>query len=113
MTTVIKTKPPVTRELRQKRGADFHLTIKLRESDGVTVKNTTGYTSTLTIKAGQNGETYATITPTYSPASGQFNYDITAAVLDTYDFSSGEYEIQIVDNSGGKTIPFIGSFVLF
>lgn len=111
--TTIKSALPITRDIRQKRGADFHWTIKLKENDGVTVVNTTDYSSTMTLKHGQNGETYATITATNSPASGQFNYDITAAVLDAYDFASAEYEVQIVDSSGGKTVPFVGTFVLF
>jgi hypothetical protein len=111
--TTIKSALPITRDIRQKRGADFHWTIKLKENDGVTVKNTTGYTSTLTLKRGQNGETYATITATNSAASGQFNYDIAAATVDGYDFSSADYEVLITDASGGKTIPFVGTFVLF
>lgn len=109
----IKSALPVTRDIRQKRGADFHWTVRLKENDGVTAVNTTGYSSTLTIKNGQNGEIYATITATNSAASGQFNYDITAAMLEGYDFSSADYEAQIVDSSGGKTIPFVGMFVLF
>jgi len=113
MTTTIKAAMPVTRDIRQKRGADFHWTIRLKENDGVTVQNTTGYSSTLTIKAGQNGETYATINATNSPSSGQFNYDITALTIEGFDFGSAEYELLIVDNNGGKTIPFIGQFVLF
>jgi len=111
--TTIKSALPVTRDIRHKRGADYHLTIQLKENDGVTAVDTTDYESTMTLKNGQNGETYATVTATNSPASGQFNYDITAATLDGYDFASAEYEVQIVDSSGGKTIPFVGTFVLY
>lgn len=109
----IKAAMPITRDIRQKRGADFHWTIKLKEDDGVTAVNTTGYSSTMTIKNGQNGEVYATITAIHSAASGQFNYGATAATLDGYDFSSADYEIQIIDSGGGKTIPFVGAFVLY
>lgn len=113
MTTKIKTAMPMTYNVQHKRGADFHKTIKLKEDDGVTAKNTTGYSSTLTIKSSQNGEVYAVVAATNSPASGQFNYDITAAALAEYEFANAEYEILIVDDSGGRTIPFIGQFMLY
>lgn len=116
MTTVIRAEPPIRRDWNMKRGADFHRVIKLKESDGVTAKNTTGYTMTMTIKAAANGETFATYAIgsgiTHSPASGQFNIDVTAATIDPYDFSSAIYEIVITDSGGGKTIPFMGAITL-
>ena len=111
MTTIIK-EPPITLDWSMKKGQDFHRTILLREDDGVTVINTTGYSMTLTIKSAPNGETYATVTATNSPANGQFNLDITAAVIDGYTFSNAVYEVQLVDSSGGKTIPYMGNLTL-
>jgi hypothetical protein len=49
---------------------------------------------------------------THTPSAGQFNLDLTAAVIDGYDFASAIYEIIITDASGGKTIPFMGEIVL-
>lgn len=116
MTTTIKAATPIRRDWAMKRGADFHRTIKLKESDGVTVKVTTDYSMTMTIKSAQNGETYATLTVgsgiTHTPSAGQFNIDIVAATIDGYDFATALYEVQITDASGGKDIPFMGEIVL-
>jgi hypothetical protein len=112
----IKAEAPIQRDWKMKKGADWHRTIKLKESDGVTAKNTTGYSMSMTIKAAPNGETYATLSVgsgiTHTPSAGQFNLDLTAAVIDGYDFASAIYEIIITDASGGKTIPFMGEIVL-
>jgi hypothetical protein len=116
MSTVIKAEQPILRDWKMKRGADWHRTIKLKESDGVTVRNTTGYSMTMTIKATPNGETYAALSIgngiTNSPASGQFNIDQTAAQVDLFDFSSAVYEVAITDAVGGKSIPFMGEMLL-
>jgi hypothetical protein len=116
MATTIKAEQPIRRDWKMKKGADFHRTIKLKESDGVTVRNTTDYAMTMTIKASPNGETYASLSIgngiTNSPASGQFNIDQTAAQVDLFDFASAVYEITITDSSGGKSIPFMGELVL-
>jgi len=116
MAIAIRTEPPIKRDWRMKKGADWHRTIKLKESDGVTAKNTTGYTMTMTIKSAPNGETFATLSIgsgiTHTPSAGQFNIDVTAAMIDTWDFATGVYEVQITDAGGGKTIPFMGEMVL-
>lgn len=116
MAQIIRAEPPIRRDWKMKKGADFNRTIKLKESDGVTAKDTTGYTMTMSIKASPNGETYATLAIgsgiTHSPASGQFNILIAAATNAVYDFSSAVYEITITDASAGVTIPFMGEIVL-
>jgi hypothetical protein len=116
MTTVIKAEQPIRRDWKMKKGSDFHRTIKLKESDGVTVRNTTGYAMSMTIKASPNGETYAALSIgngiTHTPSAGQFNIDQTALQIDLFDFSSAVYEIAITDSSGGKSIPFMGEMVL-
>lgn len=116
MTTAIRAEMPVKRDWNMKRGADFARTIKLKEADGVTVRNTTDYDMTMTIKASSNGETYVTLGIgtgiTNTPTSGQFNIIVTAAQNTLYDFSSAVYEIIITDDAGGVTIPFVGNIVL-
>jgi len=118
MALAIKAEAPIRRDWKMKKGADFHRTIKLKESDGVTVRNTTGYSMTMTIKSAPNGETYATYITglgtniTNTPGAGQFNIDVTAATIDGYDFASAVYEVQITDALGGKSVPFVGEMVL-
>jgi hypothetical protein len=115
MTTVIQEEMPIRRDItKMKRGSDWHWTIKLKENDRVTPKNTTGYTMTMTIRSGANGEVYDTMTIAngkivHTPASGQFNLNLTYTLIDGYDFVEAEYDIIIVDNAGGRTCPFYGS----
>ena len=115
-TTAVRTELPIKRDWNMTRGSDFARTIKLKEADGVTVRVTTGYAMTMTIKASPNGETYATLAIgtgiTNTPSSGQFNISIPAATNAAYDFSSAVYQIIITDASGGITIPFVGNIIL-
>lgn len=117
MAQIITGATPIKRDYKIKRNKDFNLTIQLRENDRVTPKVTTGYTITVTIKSGQNGETYDTWAIgtyiTHTPASGHFSISVPASALIAYDWANAEYEIQITDAGGAKDVPFIGSMTLY
>ena len=116
MTVGISGELPFRRDWKMKRGADWGRAIKLREDDGVTVINTTSYSMTMTIRAGANGETYATLTIgsgiTNTAAEGLFTLGLSAAAVDALDFATAEYEIQITDAGGGKFVAFVGELVM-
>jgi hypothetical protein len=109
MTT--KQKLPVRRDIEMKRGADWNWTIKLREDDGVTAKDTTGYAVTMTIKNGTQIYDILTIDNgiTNTPVSGQLNFRIPYSDVDSYEFSSAEYDVIIVNNLGKHWAPFYGN----
>ena len=116
MTTVIREIPPIRHDFTWKQGADWNVTIKLKEDDRVTVKVTTDYEMTMTIKSAQNGETYATLIIgtgiEHTPAAGQFNISRTAAEIAAYDFTAAVYDIIIEDDLGGKMCPFYGEIMV-
>ena len=117
MTTVIRETPPIKHDFTWKQGSDWHATIKLKEDDRITAKDTTDYAMTMTIKSAPNGETYDTLTIgtgmiVHTPAGGQFNINRTAAQIAAYDFTSAVYDIIIEDASGGLTCPFYGEIVV-
>lgn len=108
-----KTKLPVRRDIEMKRGADWSWTIKLRENDGVTVKDTTGYTMTMTIKSSANREEYDVLTIgdgiTHTPASGQFNLKITYSDVNEYEFTSAIHDVIVVNPAGDHICYFYGN----
>lgn len=114
---ILKEAMPIRRDTKMKQGADWHWTIKLKEADGVTAKNTAGYSMTMTIKSAPNGEVYDILTIAsgkivHTSASGQFNLNLTAAQIALYDFSSAYFDIIIVDAGNGNTCPFYGNIIL-
>ena len=106
---------PITKDFVLTRGGDWHETINLFEDDKVTPKDTTGYSMTMYIlSAHQNGELYDTLTVAngkivHTPASGQFNLNLTAAQIDAYDFSSCVRRVVFDDGSGNTTPLLIGN----
>jgi len=115
MAEIIRATPPVRRDTKFKRGADWHWTIKLKEANG-TAKDTTNYDMVMTIKSKANGETYDTLAVgaeiTHTPGSGQFAIELLAATIDAYDFSTAVYDVIITDASSGKTCPFYGEITV-
>lgn len=104
---------PLTKDIKIIKGGDWHETINLFEDDKVTAKNTTSYLCEMTIFEAQNGEVYDTLTIAngkivHTPASGQFNLNLTATLIDAYDFSSALRKVVITDATGGKTVLVIG-----
>jgi len=93
-------------------GADWHWGFQMFEDDGVTAQNTTGYTCSMIIRSGLNGETYTTLTIgsgiTMTAASGLFNVDLDKAVIDTYDFQDAEYLVILTTNTNDDIPLFIG-----
>jgi hypothetical protein len=113
MTTELQSLPLV-QDITLVQGGDWHETINLFEDDQVTPKDTTGYTAEMTIFSSPNGETYDTLTIangkiTHTPASGQFNLDLTAAQIAEYDFTSAQRKFIITTDTGGKVPLIIGS----
>lgn len=106
---------PLTQDITLARGGDWHETINLFEDDKVTPKNTTGYSMTMTIlSAHQNGEVYDTLTVSngkivHTPASGQFNLNLTAAQIDAYEFAAAVRRVVFDDGSGNLTPLLIGN----
>ena len=97
------------------RGGDWHETVNLYEDDGATPINSTGYSMTMYImSAHQNGEVYDTLTIAngkivHTPASGQFNFNLTAAEIDAYEFTSAVYRVLLDYGDGNKQIYRIGN----
>lgn len=114
MTDTIQTLP-ITKDVQLARGGDWHETINLFEDDKVTPKDTTGYSMTMQILSKhQNGEVYDTLTVAngkivHTPASGQFNLNLTAAEIDAYEFSSAVRRVVYDDGSGNTTPLLIGN----
>lgn len=108
-----KQKLPVRRDIEMKRGADWNTTIKLRENDGVTVKNTTDYTMTMTIKSSSNGDVFDELTIddgiTHTPASGQFNLKVPYSDVNEYQFTSAIYDLIVVNADGDHVCYFHGN----
>lgn len=110
MTETITTYPIIW-DAKITRGGDWRQTILLREDDGVTPKNTTGYSMTMTImKSHPNGEVYDTLSTANgrivnTTANGQFNIKLTAAEIDAYDFTTAVRRI-VYDDGAGNTTPF-------
>lgn len=105
---------PITKNIQVARGGDWHMTINLFEDDKVTPKNTTGYTMTVTFMSAHNGEIYDQLTIAngkivHTPASGQFNLNLTAAQIDPYDFATAVHRITFTDGSGNITPLAIGT----
>lgn len=105
---------PLTKDITLVQGGDWHETINLFEDDQVTPKDTTSYTCEMTIMSGPNGEVYDTLTIAsgeivHTPASGQFNLNLTAATIATYDFISAVRKVIITDASGGKVPLIVGN----
>lgn len=102
---------PIIWDAKLTRGGDWHQTILLREDDGVTPINTTGYSMTMKIlKSHPNGEVYDTLNTANgrivnTTSSGQFVINLTAAEIDAYDFTSAVRRI-VYDDGAGNTTPF-------
>jgi len=109
--TEIITRFPIIWDAILVRGGDWGQTILLRADDGVTPKDTTGYSMTMTIrKSHPNGEVYDTLSTAngrivHTPSNGQFNPKLTAAEIDAYDFTSAVRRI-VYDDGAGNTTPF-------
>lgn len=90
------------------RGGDWHETINLYSDDAGTVPlDTTGYEMTMVIlKSHPNGEEFDTLSVAngkivHTPASGQFNLNLTAAEIDAYNFTAAVYR-QTLDYGDGN-----------
>ena len=96
-----------------KRGSDWSWTIKLRENDGVTPKDTTNWALTLTIKSASNGDVYDTLIIgdgiTNTPASGQLNIDRPYSTINGYKFTTAIYDLIYVDASANHRCIFYGN----
>lgn len=96
-----------------KRGMDWNWTVKLRENDGVTAKDTTGYTMTMTIKSSSNAQAIKTLVIdsgiTHTPASGQFNLKIAYSDVNEFDFTSAIYDLIAVNTGGDHICYFYGN----
>ena len=91
------------------RGGDWHETITLYEDDGVTPKDTTGYTMTMLIEQSVNGKTLDTLETdgtriVHTPASGQFNFNLTKAEIEAYPFTSAIYRTSIDYGDGNVQV---------
>jgi hypothetical protein len=87
-------------------GGDWHETANFFEDDEVTAKNTTGYSMTMTIFSSSNGEVYDVLTVAngkviHTPASGQFNFNLTVDEILAYEFRSASYRM-VVDYGDGN-----------
>jgi hypothetical protein len=105
---------PIRKDIQIPRLGDWHRTIILLQDDKVTPIDTTGYTMTMTIRSSLNGEVYDTLTIAngkivHTPASGQFNLNLTAAEIAAYDFVRAVYDIAYVDGSANTTHLLTGS----
>jgi hypothetical protein len=88
-------------------GGDWHETVNFFEDDEVTPQDTTGYTMTMTIFHASNGEVYDILTVAngkiiHTPASGQFNLNLTEAEISAYEFKSAGYRIVLDYGDGNK-----------
>lgn len=110
-TQTITAPMPITRNLKWKRGADWSMTLRLKEDDG-SIRDTTSYSATMTIKASQNGETYTSIAAVNTAAEGKLYFAITASNIGALDFGHAVYDIIITDALGGKTCPLVGDLEL-
>lgn len=108
----IKQKLPIRRDIEMKRGMDWNWTLKLRENDSVTPKDTTGYTATMTIRDA-GGEIYKALTIgdgiTHTPGIGQLNIRIPYTDINEFEFSSAEYDLIIVNTLDAHWCPFHGN----
>jgi len=108
-----KEKLPVRRDIEMKRGMDWNWTIKLRENDNVTVKNTTGFTMEMRIKSSSNGDLYKTLSIgsgiAHTPASGQFNLLVSYADVNEFEFTNAIYDLIVVDASANLLCYFYGN----
>lgn len=100
------------------RGGDWHETVVAYEDDGVTPVDTTDWEMSMTIlKEFPNGKVYDTLETdgvriVATPASGQFNFNLTAAEIEAYPFTSAVYR-QTVDYGDGNVQVFrIGKVVI-
>lgn len=97
------------------RGSDWiGFAFQIMEDDNVTPKNTTGYDAEMIItEEGWNAATpYATLTVgsgiTHTASQGLFNFSIAKATIDTFDWRTAVYKINITDSGGGITPYFMG-----
>lgn len=95
-------------------GGDWHETVNVFEDDEVTPKDTTGWSMTKTIFSTTNGEVYDTLTVangkvTHTPASGQFNFDLTEATISAYEFKNAMYRDVVTYADGTKQTWRIGT----
>lgn len=93
---------------------DWHETINFYEDDEVTPLDTTGYSMTMDIFSSANGEVYDSLTEangkiTHTPASGQFNLDLTAAQIEAYDFKRAGFRIVLDYGDGTKQAWRVGT----
>lgn len=113
MTATIRAEMPIERDLRMKHGADFRMTIFAKEDDRTTIKDTTDWEITMTLKERSNGRIYATLSNgagiTNTPAEGKIYFELPADTVDGYPFTRCYYDIIITDAGGDKTCPFYGT----
>lgn len=98
------------------RGGDWHETINFYSDDAGTVPlDTTGYTMSMTIQKSQpNGEPFDELTVengkiVHTPASGQFNLNLTAAEIDEYNFTAATYRMVLDYGDGNIQVFRLGN----
>jgi hypothetical protein len=96
------------------RASDWHETILFYEDDGVTAKDTTDWTLTMTIQKSPNGEVFDTLETdgariVNTPSNGQFNLNLTAAEVEAYDFTSAVYRMTVDYGDGNVQVFRLGN----
>jgi len=112
MTEVIV--PYLKDDIELQRGGDWHETITVYEDDGVTPKDTTDWTLTMIITKSANGEELDRLETDgtriiNTPASGQFNLNLTAAEVDAYPWQAAIFRLVLEYDTGDKQIVRMGA----
>lgn len=96
------------------RGSDWiGFSFQEMEDDNVTPRDTTGYDAEMIIaEEGWNGSIYKTLTVgagiTHTASQGLFNFELSKADIDLFDWRTAVYKIIITDSGGGLTAYFMG-----
>lgn len=106
--------PYLKDDIEFQKGGDWHETITVYEDDGVTPKDTTDWTLTRVITAGVNGKELDRLETDgtriiNTPASGQFNLNLTAAEVDAYPWQTAIYRDILTYDTGEKQVVRIGA----
>jgi hypothetical protein len=96
-----------------KRRADWRMTLYCKQTaDRTKAIDITGWTATMQVKSGPNGEVYKDLnTPTnvvITAAEGKIMFKISKEEIANLDFAHAIYEVLIVDSSATTTCPLIG-----
>ena len=97
------------------QGADWVESLRVHQGDiSSSVQNLTGYSATLTVKA-KPGDSTALLTLTSSSGislggtAGTITLSQTAAQVNAYSWTAGQYELALTDASGITSILLYGS----